>query len=129
MSLDEELLQQLNEDLSVCRNYLKQLSVAIRKGDVSKYPIFIAHREEVDLGIPVIHRSEMDLFWSFSASHLEDFVNKKIISPEKVQDFIRAYRDPAVFMCIFMIDAQEGVFIFLPYDKDSLPPNIYPGLN
>lgn len=126
---DEELLKQLSEDLSVCREYLRQVSNAMRKGEVSKYPIFIAHREEIDLGVPIIHRSEMDLFWSFSASHLEDFVNKKIVLLEKVEDFKKAYRDPSTFMCIFMLDADEGNFIFLPFDKTNLPPNSQPQLN
>jgi hypothetical protein len=129
MAADEELLKQLSEDLSVCKEYLRQVSNAIRKGDVSKYPIFIAHREEIDLGVPIIHRSEMDLFWSFSASHLEDFVNKKIVLLEKVEDFKKAYRDPSAFMCIFMIDNDEGCFIFLPFDKANLPPNSQPQLN
>jgi hypothetical protein len=129
VNLDEELLKQLSEDLSVCKEFLRQVSNAMRKGDVSKYPIFIAHREEIDLGVPIIHRSEMDLYWSFSASHLEDLVNKKIVLMEKVEDFKKAYRDPASFMCIFMIDAESGFFVFLPYDKDHLPPNSQPQLN
>lgn len=127
--MDEELLKQLEEDFSACREYLWQVSNAMRKGEVSKYPIFIAHREEIDLGVPIIHRSEMDLFWSFSASHLEDFVNKKIIVQEKIEDFKSAYRDPATYICIFVIDAAEGSFVSIPFDKNNLPPNSQPQLN
>ncbi|MBX2903694.1 MAG: hypothetical protein KF872_09070 [Chitinophagales bacterium] len=129
MALEEELLKQLSEDLSVCREYLRQVSNAMRKGDVSKYPIFIAHRDETDLGVPIIHRAEMDLYWSFSASHLEDLVNRKIVLLEKVEDFKKAYRDPAAFMCILVIDAEEGNFVFLPFEKTNLPPNSQPQLN
>ncbi|MBX2908451.1 MAG: hypothetical protein KF706_02385 [Chitinophagales bacterium] len=127
--MDEELLKQLEEDLSVCREYLRQVAIAMRKGEVSNYPIFIAHREEIDLGVPIIHRSEMDLYWSFSASHLEDFVNKKIVVLEKVDDFKNAYRDPATYICIFVVDAAEGSFVSIPFDKTNLPPNSQPQLN
>lgn len=127
--MDEELLKQLSEDLSVCREYLRQVSSAMRKGDVSKFPIFIAHREEIDLGVPIIPHAEMDLFWSFSASHLEDLVNKKIISEDKVEEFKKVYKDPHLFICIFMIDTEDGSFVFIPYDKTNLPPNSQPQLN
>jgi hypothetical protein len=29
---------------------------------------------DIDLGLPIINREEMDLTWAVNASHLEDFV-------------------------------------------------------
>ncbi len=129
-NFNEEFLLQLGEDLNTCREYLRQVSNAMRKGEVSKYPIFVAHQDDVDLGVPIIHKSEMDLNWNFSASHLEDFVNRKIILDSKAPEFINAYRDPAVFMCIFLIDNEKGHFIFIPYEnREHAAPNSHPELN
>jgi hypothetical protein len=89
------------------------------KGKVSKYPIFIAIRslEDIDLGLPIINRDELELTWSINASHLEDFVNSNIIHQERLADFMENYKDPQEFMCIFI--AEEGMtsFIFIPYEK------------
>ena len=89
------------------------------KGKVSKYPIFIAVRSltDIDLGLPIINSEELDLTWNINASHLEDFVNSNIIHQDRLEDFMKNYRDPNDFMCIFI--AEEGMmsFIFMPYEK------------
>jgi len=119
LKFDEEILASLHHDLNVCRNYIRQVSQGMLKGNVSKYPIFIAIRSQpdIDLGLPIINRDELELAWSINASHLEDFVNSNIIHQDKLQDFVKNYKDPHEFMCIFI--AEEGMmsFIFMPYEK------------
>ncbi len=109
----------MQHDLSVCRNYIRQVSQGMLKGSVSKYPIFVAIRSQpdIDLGLPIINREELELTWSINASHLEDFANSNIIHQDKLPDFIKNYKDPNEFMCIFI--AEEGMmsFIFMPYEK------------
>ena len=119
MKFDEEILASLQHDLNVCKNYIRQVSQGMIKGSVSKYPIFVAVRamEDIDLGLPIINREELELNWSINASHLEDFVNSEIIHQDKVEGFVKNYKDPQEFMCIFV--AEEGMmsFIFMPYEK------------
>jgi hypothetical protein len=119
LKFDEEILASLHHDLNVCRNYIRQVSQGMLKGEVSKYPIFIALRSlpDIDLGLPIINRDELELAWSINASHLEDFVNSNIIHQDNLQDFMKNYKDPNEFMCIFI--AEEGMmsFIFMPYEK------------
>ena len=119
VKFDEEILASLTNDLQTCRSYIRQVSQGMLKGNVSKYPIFVVTRSEadIDLGLPIINREEMDLTWAINASHLEDFVHHGVVSQEKVQDFIRNYKNPDEFMCIFL--AEEGLmsFIFMPYEQ------------
>jgi len=119
LKFDEEILASLQHDLNVCKNYIRQVSQGMIKGSVSKYPIFVAVRamEDIDLGLPIINREELELNWSINASHLEDFVNSEIIHQDKVEGFVKNYKDPQEFMCIFV--AEEGMmsFIFMPYEK------------
>ena len=119
MKFDEEILASIHHDLNVCRNYIRQVSLGMVKGNVSKYPIFVLMRSQmdIDLGLPIINREELDLTWSINASHLEDFVNTGIIKTDRVEGFMKNYKNPQEFMCVFV--AEEGMmsFIFMPYDK------------
>jgi hypothetical protein len=119
LKFDEEILASLQQDLNACKTYIRQVSLGMLKGKVSKYPIFVAVRSlaDIDLGLPIINRDELDLTWSINVSHLEDFVNSNIIHSEKLEDFKKNYKDPNEFMCIFI--AEEGMmsFIFMPYEK------------
>ena len=120
MELDEELFKSLHDDLEICRDYIHQIALGMIKGNVSKYPIFIATRGEsdIDLGLPIINRSDFDIAWNFNASHLEDFVNKGLVRKEKAEDFIKAFKNPEQFMCVFVVDERDGSFVFMPYDRN-----------
>jgi len=120
MNLDEEMYQSLHADLEVCRDYIRQIAGGMIKGGVSKYPIFVAMRGEmdIDLGLPIVNRNDFDISWNINASHLEDFVNRKLVNPEKANDFIKAYRNPEEFMCVFVAEEEAMSFVFMPYDRN-----------
>lgn len=121
MELDEELYKSLHDDLEVCRDYVRQIALGMIRGNVSKYPIFIAKRGEndIDLGLPVVNREDFDIAWNVNASHLEDFVHKGIITKDKAPDFIKAYKNPEMFMCVFVVDENSASFVFMPYDRSK----------
>lgn len=120
MNLDEEIFKSLQDDLEICRDYIRQISSGMVRGDVTKYPIFVAIRGEndVDLGLPIVNRSDFDISWNFNASHLEEFVTKGVVLREKANDFIKAYKNPAEFMCVFVAEDENASFVFMPYEKD-----------
>jgi len=120
MALDEEVFKSLQDDLETCRDYIRQISQGMVKGDVSKYPIFVAMRGEsdIDLGLPVINRSDFDISWNLNASHLEEFVSKGVVLKDKAGDFIKAYKNPSEYMCVFVAEETGASFVFMPYDKD-----------
>lgn len=120
MNIDEEIFKSLQDDLEICRDYIRQISNGMVRGDVTKYPIFVAIRGEndVDLGLPIVNRSDFDISWNFNASHLEEFVTKGVVLREKANDFIKAYKNPAEFMCVFVAEDENASFVFMPYEKD-----------
>ena len=120
MNLDEDIFRTLQTDLEVCLGYIKQVSTGMLRSDVTKYPIFVATRGEadIDLGLPVINRNDFDISWNFSASHLEEFVTKGVILHEKANDFIKTFKSPAEFVCVFVAEETSGSFVFMPYQKD-----------
>ena len=123
--LDEEIYKSLHDDLEICRDYIRQISAGMIKGDVTKYPIFVALRAEndVDLGLPIVNRSDFDISWNFNASHLEEFVSKGIVISEKAREFIKAYKNPAEFMCVFVAEEEVASFVFMPYDRNRVKFN------
>ena len=120
MTLDEEIYKSLHDDLEICRDYIRQISSGMIKGDVTKYPIFIAMRGEndIDLGLPIVNRADFDISWNFNASHLEEFVSKGVVVNEKANDFIKAYKSPAEYMCVFVAEEGAMSFVFMPYDRN-----------
>lgn len=121
MTLDEEIYKSLHDDLEICRDYIRQISHSMIKGDVTKYPIFIAIRGEndVDLGLPIVNRADFDISWNFNASHLEEFVSKGVVMREKADDFIKAYKSPTEFMCVFVAEEGATSFVFMPYTRNK----------
>lgn len=119
MNLDEELFSSLQQDLDICRDYIRQLATGMIRGGVSKFPIFVAQRgeQDLDLGVPLIKREDFDIAWNLSASHLEDFVNKGVVRLDKVEEFKKAYKNPEFFMCVFVAEESAGSFVFMPYDR------------
>lgn len=119
MKIDEELFNSLHSDLDICRDYIKQVSRGMVKGEVSKYPIFVAMRGEadIDIGVPIINRGDFDISWNFNASHLEEFVNKNVVAKEKVSEFKKGYKSPEDFMCVFVAEEGAMSFVFMPYDR------------
>ncbi len=120
MNLDEEIYKSLHDDLEICRDYIRQIANGMVRGEVTKYPIFVAIRGEsdVDLGLPIVSRADFDISWNFNASHLEEFVSKGVVVREKANDFIKAYKNPAEYMCVFVAEDENASFVFMPYEKD-----------
>ena len=112
----------LHNDFTACKVFLQTLATALRKDGVSNYPIFVAVHDDFDLdiGVPVIRNEEVGTFYSFNASHLEDFVNKKIITEEKIEAFISNYKEAEKFCCIFLSEPEESSFLFIPYSSDMI---------
>ncbi|MCX6198345.1 MAG: hypothetical protein NTY88_03865 [Bacteroidetes bacterium] len=121
MNLDEEIYKSLHDDLEICRDYIRQISMGMIKGEVTKYPIFVATRGEndVDIGLPIVNRADFDISWNFNASHLEEFVSKGVVVRDKTNDFIKAYKNPLEFMCVFVAEEEAMSFVFMPYERNK----------
>lgn len=109
------LLLELKVDLEFYKDAIKTVSEEIVKADVSFFPIFIAHKTEIDLGRKILDAEELEAKWDISASLLEEFVAKGFFEEEKLEDFKNAFKDPKTHMCVFAADEKSGHFIFLPY--------------
>ncbi len=81
--------------------------------EVSKYPIFVAHQHEVEIGISILDEDKSGK-WKVHASTLEEFVSKQIIEVDKVDSFKTIYKSPKSHCCVFVLSELGAKFIFLP---------------
>lgn len=112
MSQTDRFLE-LEKELSSYKKILAQASDVILDEGVSKYPIFVIHQQEMDMGVLLI-QAGTKFRWSVNASTLEEFVTKEIIFHEKAQEFIATYKDPEIYLCLFVLSELGAQFVFLP---------------
>ncbi|MEE9438228.1 MAG: hypothetical protein V3V14_04460 [Saprospiraceae bacterium] len=111
---------QLQAELDRYRLLMTQAIEVIITSDVSKFPIMVAHQQEVELGIPIYKREDhKDSKWSIHASTLEEFVSKQVVFAEKIEDFKANYKDNDSNICIFVLSELGAQFIFLPNKKEG----------
>lgn len=102
--------------------YLQMLGEAadtVRDKEVSDFPIFVVHQHEVAVGIPLVKHDEVKTNWSVNASSLEEFVSKRLIQEDKMGDFQRVYKDPEVYLCMFVLSELGANFIWLPRKPEA----------
>lgn len=113
MQLEEQFVQ-LSKDLAPYKELLGRAADTIMEQDVSSYPIFVVHQESVSIGIAVVQRAEGGSKWTIQASTLEELATRRIIGMDKVDDFRSVYKDPAEYLCLFLISKEGARFVFLP---------------
>lgn len=112
-------LNTLKLDLNLYQESIKEVSEDIIREGFSKYPVFVAHQEEVKLGEIILDKDELDANFTIQASTLEELVEKGIILKKNVDKFKTAYKDPAQHCCIFLITREGAQFVFVPYEADT----------
>ena len=114
MQISTEKFLVLQEELKVYRKALNQaLDIILEKG-ITPYPIFIAHQDSFEAGIPIINRYDVTGNWSINVSSLEEFLQKKLILSHKVKAFKSTYKPVADFICFFVLSELGAQFVFMP---------------
>ncbi len=111
----ESPLKSLRVDLDFYAESIKEIAVEIMAEGLSAYPIFIAHQHEVKVGESILDKEELGTDWSINASTLEEFVERGIIAEDRKASFVKQYKKPTDFMCVFAIVPEGANFVFYPY--------------
>ena len=113
----ESPLKSLKVDLDFYAESIKETAVEIMAEGYSAYPIFVAHQHEVSLGEVILDKTELGTDWSVHASSLEEFLERGIIKEELKARFVKQYKKPEDYMCLFVIVPEGANFVFYPYPK------------
>lgn len=117
--LDGRYLGTITNDFVKVSDTIKEASYQIRKREISSYPIFVMCKEETPIGQILIGKTEAANVWNYSASFLDEFLQRQLIASDKEEEFRVAYRDPDEFCCLFVVDVKLTGFIFIPYPEDN----------
>ncbi|MFZ1702717.1 MAG: hypothetical protein WAT79_00145 [Saprospiraceae bacterium] len=104
----------LENDIKPYKKILSQASDVVMDENVSKYPIFVFHQQEVEIGIALIETNSSSFKWNVNVSTLEEFVSKGIVFEGKIDEFRQNYKDPDVFLCIFSLSELGAQFLYVP---------------
>ena len=111
MSTTEKFIR-LQEELKPYSKVMLDANQQMLDGEVTKYPIFVIHQQQVELGVTLI-KGEEDK-WSVQASTLEEFAVKGLIQDHKIDEFRRVFKDPNDYFCLFVLSELGAQFIFIP---------------
>jgi hypothetical protein len=114
----ESPLISLEKDLKLYSDSIQEVAVEIMVEGLSRYPIFVAHQHEVKLGEVILDREDLNTEWTIQASTLEEFIEKGIIKPVLKERFIKSYKNPHEYMCMFVIVPEGANFVYYPYQHD-----------
>lgn len=114
---DRLKMRMLEKELEPYSKVLTQAAGTIVDSDVSRYPIFVVHQHQMDMGIPLIDKEQFKGNWSVNASSLEEFVTKNIIEQEKIDGFRTVYKKKEDELCLFVLSELGPQFIFIPKSK------------
>jgi hypothetical protein len=78
---------------------------------ISSYPVFICAQQEIAIGVTLLSSPDS---WIINATTLEELVTKQIVTQENIPNFRSVYKDPATFLCIFVVLDTGSNFIFVP---------------
>ncbi|NRF41607.1 hypothetical protein [Pedobacter foliorum] len=110
-------LVSLEKDLDLYADSIKEVAVDIMVEGITANPIFIAHQYVVNIGEVILDRKELNTEWTIQVSTFEEFIEKGIIQPDKKALFLKSYKKPEDFMCVFVIVPEGANFIYYPYKK------------
>lgn len=116
--LNGKYLGTITADFLKVSDTLKESSYQIRKRGFSEYPIFPISKIDINIGNLLIGKQELGTVWNYRVTYLDEFVQRKLIAEEKVEDFKSTYKDPDEFCCLFVVDPEFTNFIYIPYPED-----------
>ncbi len=109
-----ELFFKLEQELKIYKKIMGEASDIVMKSDVSNYPIFVVHQQDINIGIPIASREKVSGNWSINATTLEELVAKNLIKERRIDNFRKNFKSPDSFLCLFVLSELGAQFIFLP---------------
>jgi hypothetical protein len=116
--VNRRLLGLISQDFVKVADQLKEASYQICKRGFSEHPIFVAVQTELELGVLLIGKTELENEWSYRASFLDEFVQRSLIGLESIEMFKENYKQPDEYACLFVIQGDFAGFVFIPYPED-----------
>jgi hypothetical protein len=114
---EETYIDQFREDLHTYHHLLEEAFEGVIHEEVSKYPVFIFHREEVNMGLMIFDRYKHGANWSVNVSTLEEFYIKGLVTIEKVEEIKHKITGNPPQYCCLVLSGEQGSIVFIPREQ------------
>lgn len=115
--LNGKYLGTISQDFIKVSDILKEASYQIRKGGFD-YPVFPISKQSQPVGQLLIEKGTLETEWYYYASFLDEFLQRELVAPDKLEEFEKAYKNPDEFCCLFVVDQAFTNFVFIPFPED-----------
>lgn len=116
--LDGKYLGTITKDFVIVAENLKEASYQVRNRGFSDYPIFPISKSDQEIGQLLYAKKEVSTDWNYFITYLDEFIQRKLIEKNKVEEFKKIYKDPDEFCCLFVMDKDFNNIVFIPYPED-----------
>lgn len=111
---EEAYIENFAEQVDHYHDLMKEAFEGVINEGVSKYPVFIFHRQEVTVGILIADRHLIAEDWSVNISTLEEFYIKGLVTIEQVEEIkLKIAGTPPAYCCL-VLSGNKASLIFLP---------------
>ncbi len=107
------ILQSLKETFRKYQDIFYQITRQVLKERISKNPVFLAAKEPIQKGIPLLYPPHSS--WYIHATLLETLVQQQFIRRENVEDFRKAHEHPLKKAAFIIIE--PPLVLFIPYER------------
>jgi hypothetical protein len=116
--LNGKYLGTISTDFVKVSDTLKEAAYLIRSRKFSDYPIFPICKVDQPIGKLLLSKVEKPLAWNYYITYLDEFIQRKLIDEDSVEDFKNSYKNPEEFCCLFVVDEEFTNFLYIPYPDD-----------
>jgi len=116
--LDGKYLGTITKDFVIVAENLREASYQVRNRGYSDFPIFPISKSGQQIGQLLYAKNEVDTDWNYFITYLDEFIQRKLIEKNKVEEFKKIYKDPDEFCCLFVMDKDFNNIVFIPYPED-----------
>ena len=110
----ETYIEQFGEDIHHYHHLMEEAFDSVIREDVSKYPVFIFHRQEVNVGLQIVDHHSHAGNWSVNISTLEEFYIKGLVTIEKVEEIKAKITGNPPQYCCLVLSGEMGSIVFIP---------------
>jgi hypothetical protein len=114
---DRRNLERLQHDFGRIAPLLQQMAARVVREAISRYPVFVACRTPVELGVPVVMADALGIYWNFRLTTLEELLKRKLVAEANLADFRSRYEDAPHSACVLLVPPGQASpqVVFIPY--------------
>ncbi|WP_210416889.1 hypothetical protein [Echinicola soli] len=116
--LSGKYLGTITNDFVKVAETLKEASYQVRSRKFSDFPIFPVCKTGQPIGQLLIGNTDLKVDWNYYITYLDEFIQRKLVDQEAIEDFKGAYKNPDEYCCLFVVDQDFTNFVYIPYPND-----------